>query len=196
MTAEETKPEETKPEETKPEPWLRGTLTDVPAVARGVLHALETAREDVARWCGGLTGVEVNARPAGLPSVAFQVRHIAGSMDRMLTYAEGRLLSEQQKAALGGEDEHGAMAHVLLRDFEKAVDAAMTRVRALAGEDLETPRFVGRKRLPTTVGGLLVHVADHTQRHVGQVVTTVKVVVADRGVLQADQGYEAGRSWL
>ena len=188
MTADERKPQETKPEETKPEPWLRGTMTDVPAVVRGVLHALETAREDVARWCGGLTGVEVNARPAGLPSVAFQLRHIAGSMGRLLTYAEGRELSEEQKTALGGENESGAMAHVLLREFEKAVDAAMARVRALAGENQETARFVGRKRLPTTVGGLLVHIADHTQRHVGQVVTTVKVVIADRGSASGKSG--------
>lgn len=174
--------EERKPEEKQPEPWLRGTMTDVPAVVRGVLHALELAREDVARWCGGLTGVEVNARPANLPSVAFQVRHIAGSLDRLLTYAEGRELSEEQKTALRGENEHGAvMAHVLLREFEKAVDAAMARVQALAEADLETMRFVGKKRLPTTVGGLLVHVADHTQRHVGQVVTTAKVVMAGRG---------------
>ncbi len=159
-------------------------MSDVPAVARAVLHALELAREDAKRWCGGLTGVEVNARPAALPSVAFQIRHIAGSMDRLLTYAEGRQLNEEQKAALSYEDQNGVMPHVLLREFEKAVDAAMARVRALAGENLETARFVGRKQLPTTVGGLLVHLADHTQRHIGQMVTTVKVVIAGRsGVL-------------
>jgi hypothetical protein len=169
-------------EERKPEPWLRGTMTDVPAVVRGVLHALELAREDVGRWCGGLTGVEVNTRPAGLPSVAFQVRHIAGSLDRLLTYAEGRELSGEQKAALGQENENGAMPHVLLREFDKAVEAAMARVRAFAAENLEAQRFVGRQQLPTTVGGLLVHAADHTQRHVGQVVTTAKVVMAGRGM--------------
>ena len=95
-----------------PEPWLRGTLTDVPAVIRAVLHALELAREDAERWCGDLTGVEVNARPAGLPSVAFQLRHISGSADRLLTYAEGRELSQEQMAELAREAE-GAMPHVL-----------------------------------------------------------------------------------
>jgi hypothetical protein len=166
--------------ERQPEPWLRGTLTDVPAVIRGVLHALELAREDVAIWCGGLTGVEVNARPAGLASVAFQVRHVAGSLDRLLTYAEGGGLNEEQLAALGHEGVGGEMAHVLLRDFEKAIDAAMLRVRALAGQDMEAARVVGRRQLPTTLGGLLVHIAEHTQRHAGQVATTAKVVMAER----------------
>jgi uncharacterized damage-inducible protein DinB len=91
-------------------------------------------------------------------------------------------LSGEQKAALGQENENGAMPHVLLREFDKAVEAAMGRVRAFAVEDLETARFVGRQQLPTTVGGLLVHAADHTQRHVGQVVTTAKVVMAGRGM--------------
>jgi uncharacterized damage-inducible protein DinB len=36
--------------------------------------------------------------------------------------------------------------------------------------------------LPSSLGGLLVHVAEHTARHVGQMVTTAKVVVAGRGL--------------
>jgi hypothetical protein len=164
----------------QPEPWLRGTLADVPAVIRAVLHALELAREDGERWCGDLTGVEVNARPAGLPSVAFQLRHIAASLDRLLTYAEGRDLSETQLAGLGREAEAGALPHLLLRDFAGSIDRANQRIRGFAGADLEAARFVGRKRLPTTLGGLLVHVGEHTQRHVGQMITTAKVVKASR----------------
>jgi hypothetical protein len=74
------------------EPWLRGTRVEVDAVRRGVIHALELASEDVVRWCGGLTNEETDARPMGLPSVGFQLRHIAGSLDRLLTYAEGQQL--------------------------------------------------------------------------------------------------------
>ena len=167
-----------------PEPWLRGTLGDLPAAVRAVVHALELAREDAERWCGGLTGLEVNLEPAGLPSVAFQLRHIAGSVDRLLTYAEGRELDEAQLAELKRESEPaGALPRTLLGEFGKSLDRAEERIRAFAGVDLETPRFVGRKRLPTTVGGLLVHVAEHRQRHVGEMVTTVKVVKAAR-----DQG--------
>lgn len=160
-----------------PEPWLRGTLTEVPAVVRGVLHALELAREDAERWCGGLTGLEVNAEPAGLPSAAFQLRHIAGSVDRLLTYAEGRQLTNEQLAEMKREGEPaGALPRTLLDEFGAQMERAAGRIRAFAEVDLETPRSVGRKQLPTTVGGLLVHVADHTQRHVGQMVTTAKLV--------------------
>src|SRR5690349_12440248 len=68
----------------EPEPWLRGTLTNVPAVVRAVLHAQELAREDVERWTEDLTEAELNARELGLPSVGQQVRHISRSVDRLL----------------------------------------------------------------------------------------------------------------
>lgn len=159
------------------EPWLRGTLTEMPAVIRAVLHALELAREDAERWCGDMTGLELNAQPKGLPPVAFHLRHINGSLDRLLTYAEGRELSEQQLAEQKRETEPaGALPRTLLREFAGSMERAAERIRAFAGANLEETRYVGRKRLPTTVGGLLVHVADHTQRHTGQMVTTAKLV--------------------
>jgi uncharacterized damage-inducible protein DinB len=161
-----------------PEPWLRGTMTEIPAVLRGVLHALELAQEDAARWCSGLTVEQMNARPAGLPSVGFQLRHIAGTLDRLLSYAKDRQLNEEQLAYLAREGDLVSDAGVLLREFAAAVELAMRRLRSLGGAELEAARYVGRKRLPTTVGGLLVHVADHTQRHVGQLVTTAKLVAA------------------
>jgi uncharacterized damage-inducible protein DinB len=170
----------TKTQTRQPEPWLRGTLTDVPAVIRAVLHALELAREDAERWCEDLTGLEVNTQPAGLPSVATQLRHIAGSLDRLLTYAEGHDLSEIQLADLAREAEAGFPPHLLLRDFSTNVERAGARVRGFIGADLEAQRFVGRRRLPTTLGGLLVHIAEHTQRHVGQMITTAKIVKAAR----------------
>jgi uncharacterized damage-inducible protein DinB len=163
-----------------PEPWLRGTLTDVPAVARGVLHALELAREDLEKWCGGLTQEELNARPAGLPPIAFHVRHIARSLDRLLTYVEGRALTEEQLAELKSESQLGATRHSLFAELAAALAKSSERVRTVATGNLETSRTVGKKALPTTVGGLLVHVADHTQRHVGQAVTTAKVLAAQR----------------
>ena len=164
-----------------PEPWLRGTLTEVQAVVRGVLHALQLAEEDARRWGAALTPEEVHARPAGLPSVAFQLQHIAGSLDRLLTYAEGGMLSAEQLAALGSEQDAAHSTEALLQAFEAALQRAALRVRALAAEDYEAVRFVGRQRLPTTLGGLLVHLADHTQRHCGQLVTTAKVLLAARG---------------
>jgi uncharacterized damage-inducible protein DinB len=165
-----------------PEPWLRGTLTEVPAVARGVLHALELAHEDTHKWCAGLSDAQLHARPAGLPSVAFQLRHIAGSLDRLLTYAEGRALSEEQLQTLKTEANPGGSAKELLANLDAALSRASLRVRALASEDFALPRAVGSKKLPATLGGLLVHIADHTQRHVGQAITTAKLVSASKGL--------------
>lgn len=165
-----------------PEPWLRGTLTEVPAVGRGVLHALELALEDAKKWCGDLSDREIHVRPAGLPSVAFQLRHIAGSLDRLLTYAEGRALSEKQLQALKAEATPEGTTKELLVELEAAILRGSLRVCALASENPSLPRTVGSKRLPTTLGGLLVHIADHTQRHVGQTITTAKLVSASKAL--------------
>lgn len=163
------------------EPWLRGTLTEVDAVRRGVLHALELAREDVMPWTLDLTQEQLEARPFDLPSVGFQMRHIVRSLDRLMTYAEGRQLNEEQLDALKSEMDSVVPRETLFTEFERGIESAMRRVRAIAPESYEEPRGVGRKMLPASVGGLLVHCADHTQRHVGQTVTTAKVLMAMRG---------------
>jgi len=163
------------------EPWLRGTHADVSPVARAVLHALELAGDDAHRWTDGLTDLEMQAQPFGLTSVASQLRHIAGSTDRLLTYAEGHQLSEQQLSAMKAEQSGAETREELLTRLETALGRAAQRVRALASADLNTERRVGRKNLPTTLGGALIHVADHTQRHVGQLVTTAKLVKSTRG---------------
>jgi uncharacterized damage-inducible protein DinB len=165
-----------------PEPWLRGTLTEVPAVARAVLHALELAQEDLHRWCGGLRAEQIHTRPAGLPSVGFQIRHIAGSIDRLLTYAEGQALTEAQQQALKLEAGATGSTQEILAALDAAVSRAFQRVRDLSSQDYSAPRLVGRKQLPTTLGGLLVHVAEHTQRHVGQAITTAKLVSASKAL--------------
>jgi len=165
------------------EPWLRGTHADVPAAARAVLHALDLALDDLTKWTAGLSDAEIHASPLGLTPIAFHLRHIAGSTDRILTYAEGGQLSAEQlttlKAEQGSEANQESLA-VLLAGVEAAVSNAAERIRVLATANLETPRFVGRKQLPTSIGGAMIHVADHTQRHVGQVVTTAKVLKALR----------------
>lgn len=160
----------------KLEPWLRGTMKNIPAVHRAILHAFELAEEDLSRWCSDLTAQQLDASPGGAASVAFHIRHISRSIDRLLTYAEANPLSEQQLAALKTEMESGAEAGKLFEELRSTLASASDRVRALIGADLEAARAVGRQGLPTSVGGLLVHVADHTQRHVGQAITTAKIV--------------------
>jgi uncharacterized damage-inducible protein DinB len=161
-----------------PEPWLRGTLAEVPTVPRAVLHALELAEEDLKRWCATLSDAELNARPDGIAPVAFHLRHIARSIDRLLTYAEGNQLSDAQIAAMRSELDAGAKREELFAELDAALRKGKARIRAFDVDRLGDARAVGKKELPSTLGGLLVHVADHTQRHVGQAVTTSKIVLA------------------
>src|ERR1700735_2473992 len=119
------------------EPWLRGTLTEVPAVPRAVLHALELAREDLARWCGGLSDAELNSRPQGIAPVAFHIRHIARSIDRLLSYAEGKRLDDSQIALLKTELDAGATRAGLVAELEEAL------ARRASGNLM---RIVGRNR--------------------------------------------------
>ena len=162
------------------EPWLRGTHSEVSAVARAVLHALDLAIDDLTRWTEGLTDDEVHAQPLGLTPVAFHLRHLARSTDRILTYAEGGQLSSEQLGVLKGESVGEETLAGLLAEVKASFSNAAERIRVLSTADFNTARSVGRKQLPTSTGGALIHVADHTQRHVGQVVTTSKVLKALR----------------
>jgi uncharacterized damage-inducible protein DinB len=162
------------------EPWLRGTHAEVPAAARAVLHALDLALDDLTKWTDGLSTAEIDSQPLGLTSVAFHLRHIARSTDRILTYAEGGQLTGDQLAALKSEQTGNETLAELLAVLDTSFKNAAERIRTLACADLNAVRAVGRKQLPTSVGGALIHVADHTQRHVGQVVTTAKVLKALR----------------
>src|ERR1700678_1197645 len=100
------------------EPWLRGTHAEVPAVGRAVLHAFDLALDDLTKWTDGLTDAEVHAHPLELPSVAFHLRHIARSTDRLLSYAEGNQLSAEQLTALRGEQTGDEALAALLAEVE------------------------------------------------------------------------------
>ena len=166
------------PDNILPEPWLRGTLVDVPAVGRAVLHALELANEDLNRWCGQLSDEQLNCGPSQIAPIAFHLRHIARSLDRLLTYAEGGALNQEQLTALKFELDSSSTRGELFAELSSALSTSAVRIRKLAFSDLEAKRNVGKRNLPTTLGGLLVHIADHTQRHVGQAITTAKIVLA------------------
>jgi len=163
------------------EPWLSGTHTEVPAIGRAVLHAFDLALDDLTKWTEGLTDAEVHLEPLGLTSISFHLKHIARSTDRLLTYAEGGQISTEQLTLLKMEKGGDETLAELLAEVETSFSNAADRVGVLATADFGTFRGVGRKQLPTSIGGAMVHVADHTQRHVGQVVTTAKVLRAMRG---------------
>jgi uncharacterized damage-inducible protein DinB len=158
------------------EPWLRGPIPDVSPVVAPVLHSFIQVREDLVRHTAGLSTDQVWRRVGAAPALGFQLRHIAGSVDRLVTYLCGDQLSEAQIAVLKSEAAPGASLDELLAEVSAALDTAAARVRSIEPATIEEPRFVGKKRLPTTVIGLLVHVAEHTQRHLGQAITTAKLV--------------------
>jgi len=159
-----------------PEPWMRGPVAGVSPLTAPVLYAFQQAREDVARHTAGLTADQLWARPFGLGSAGFHILHIAGSVDRLMTYLQGGQLSGEQLAALEAEKSPAPRdREQLLAEMERAFDDAARVVRAIHPDTLAEPREVGRMRLPTTVIGLLTHIAEHTQRHVGQAISAAKL---------------------
>jgi uncharacterized damage-inducible protein DinB len=162
---------------TLPEPWLRG-LPNIAPLTAPILHAFQQAREDLARYTEALTSEQLWATPYGLGSVGFHMRHIAGSTDRLMTYLQGKQLTPSELRALQREAQPGATREELLAMLDSAFQRAEAIVRAIDPATLADPREVGRKRLPTTVIGLLTHIAEHTQRHVGQAISAAKLARA------------------
>ena len=159
------------------EAWLSGPIPDVDPLLMPVAHALLQAREDLANATRDLTVAQLSARPGGAASVGFHLRHIPGSIERLLTYARGEALTPGQlKAATAETNEGSDDAPTLLAVVAAAIDAALAQVRGTSATELLEPRTVGRAKPPTTVLGLLFHVAEHTQRHTGQVIATAKVI--------------------
>jgi len=162
--------------EVSTEPWLRGPIAGVHPLAAAILYTFQQAREDLAQYTAGLTPEQIWATPHGLGSVGFHLRHIAGSTERLMTYLQGRALSAGQLSALAAEHEPaGAGRDALLALMDRAFRDAEAVVRAIDPATLAEPRTVGRKQLPTTVIGLLTHIAEHTQRHVGQAISAAKL---------------------
>jgi uncharacterized damage-inducible protein DinB len=160
-----------------PEAWLRGPVEGIEPLLMPAAHALIQAREDIERAASGASIEQLWQRPRGAAAAGFHLRHIAGSLDRLYTYARGESLNEAQRAALAGESTPGADAHALVAAASEAIERALDQLRRTPREVLLEPRAVGRAGLPATVLGLLFHGAEHTTRHVGQLITTLKVVV-------------------
>jgi uncharacterized damage-inducible protein DinB len=159
-----------------PEAWMRGPIAGIDPLLAPVLHSFQQAREEAARLTEGLTFEQLWARPHGLGSVGFHLRHIAGSTSRLMTYLQGGTLSPAQMEEMEAERERsGPGRDELLAMIDDAFRRAESEVRSLDPSTLASPRAVGRKRLPTTVIGLLTHIAEHTQRHVGQAIYAAKI---------------------
>lgn len=162
-----------------PEVWLRGPVEGYAAELLPVVHALLQVREEVEQHASDLTTDELWSRPGGAGSIGFHLRHIAGATDRLLTYARGEALNPEQIAWLKGEALPGdppATAAETVAVALSGIDRALAQIRATDVATLQHARGVGRVQLPTTVMGLLFHVAEHASRHAGQIATTRKVV--------------------
>lgn len=165
----------------QPEPWLRGPLSGIPALLQPAAHAFVMAREDADAAVSGLTPEQLWMRPGGAASVGFHLAHVAGSTDRLLTYARGEALSAAQFAALAAErdvDTTRPPLRLLLESWHNTVDRALLQIAGTEESMLLHLRNVGRGKLPSTVLGVVFHSAEHAQRHVGQVITTAKIVRA------------------
>jgi hypothetical protein len=162
-----------------PEAWLRGPVPGVPATLMPAAHSLIDALEEIEGAVSGLDAEAVWLRPGGVASIGFHLRHIRGSILRLLTYARGEVLSADQLAEIPREPEPGnppAAASELLADLRETVDVALEVFRATEDHALHEPRKVGRAGLPSTVLGLLFHLAEHARRHAGQVITTASII--------------------
>lgn len=165
--------------EQQPEPWLRGPIAGVDPMAAPLLYSLQHARDDLARHTEGLTAGQLWSSAHGIAPVGFHLKHIAGSVERLLAYLEGRQLSGAELAAADTEKEPGAGREELLAVVDAAFAKAGEAARAIDPACLAAPRAVGRQRLPTTVIGLLTHIAEHTQRHVGEAICAARLARAE-----------------
>jgi uncharacterized damage-inducible protein DinB len=144
-----------------------------------VAHALLQSKHDLREATADLTPEQLAQRLNGAASLAFHLRHIAGSTDRLLTYARGGELTTQQREDLAAEKAETIRpmsAQELLHLVETTVERALQTLGEIPESSLLEPRPVGRAQRPSTVLGLLYHAGEHAQRHTGQVIATAKIL--------------------
>jgi hypothetical protein len=165
-----------------PEPWLAGPLEGISPMLTPAAHALMQSRDDLEKHTAGLSLEQLWHSPGGAPPVGFHLRHIDGSIDRLLAYAEGRSLTKEQFRFLAAErepEEPRPDAKHLVTLAQARIDFMLDALRRTPDATLFDARTVGRAQLPTNVFGLLFHIAEHTQRHTGQVIATAKMARAN-----------------
>lgn len=161
----------------QPEVWLRGPVAGITALLQPVAHALLQARNEVNKIMNNFPEELLWNKVAGMASAGFHLQHLAGVLDRLFTYTWGMALNETQLEYLlmEGKD-NGARAQTLLQAFNQQIDRSVEQLKQIPASILTETRGVGRAQLPSTVMGLLVHAAEHTMRHTGQLLVTVKVL--------------------
>ena len=163
-----------------PEVWLRGPLSEMPVLIQPVAHALLQAREEINELMNDFPQELLWLRVAGAASPGFHLQHLTGVLNRLFTYAKGEQLTEEQLYFLSreGRQDAGFIGDSLLKQFNKQVDNSLLELKTINQSVLTEKREVGRNRLPSTVIGLYIHAAEHTMRHIGQLLVTVKFLKA------------------
>lgn len=167
----------------KQEVWLRGPLTGIPILLQPIAHALLQACEEVMEITQSFDEIKIWIRPAGVASVGFHLQHLAGVLDRLFTYARGKMLVEEQlqNLKIEGVANEGLSTKILCQNFRQQVDLAIEQLKRTDESTLTETRGVGRAQIPSTVIGLYTHAAEHTMRHVGQLLVTVKWLESEIG---------------
>ncbi|THU41637.1 DinB family protein [Niastella caeni] len=162
----------------QPEVWLRGPLAGIPALVQPVAHALLQAQEEIHEMMKEFPDALLWERPAGVASPGFHLQHITGVLDRLFTYAAGQSLTIQQLDYLKAEGAQVENITItsLLNNLDAQIASSLEALKAIDSATLTEPRGVGRQQLPSTILGLLFHAAEHTMRHTGQLMVTVKIL--------------------
>ena len=155
---------------------MRGPIPGIESLVMPVFFSFTMVREDLAKFTAGIKEEDVWRQVGTLPTLGFHLRHIAGSSDRLCTYLMAGELSAEQLAYMKAEGVPGATLDELLAGVDQGLRSVEDRIRAIDPTTIHDARYIGRKRLPTTVLGLLVHIAEHAQRHLGQAITTAKLL--------------------
>ena len=164
-----------------PEVWLRGPVDHNPSLLQPAAHAVMQALEEVKTNMTDFPQELLWVKPAGVASVAFHLQHMAGVLDRLSTYARKEMLSPGQMNWLQAEGKETTITvETLLANLKHNVQLYLQQLANTNEATLTEPRTIGRKALPTTHLGLLFHAAEHTQRHLGQLLVTARVVKANR----------------
>ena len=159
-----------------PEVWLRGPIDGFDPSVMPAVHALLQVREDLHHLVATVPAEHVWTRPGGAASIGFHLRHTGGALDRLLTYARGQALTAEQLQQLRAEEKPGEPLDSIARALDELIDAACAQLRSTTPQMLLEPRAVGRANLPSTVGGLIFHAAEHSTRHLGQAITTARIL--------------------
>lgn len=161
------------------EAWLRGPISNISALLQPVAHALIQSGEEVEKLMYGFPVEKLWNRPAGVASAGFHLQHLVGVLDRLFTYARGESLNDDQFEYLrleGTPTSQGDTVNEMVQRFKEQIQKCLTQLQNTREDSVLNPIGVGRKKLPSTVLGLLFHAAEHAQRHTGQLLVTVRIL--------------------